>query len=98
MTEASRSLRAIRESIQNRTVSAVDLARQHLQRIRVQDQVPGEEINSFLSLSEERALAQAGAMSLLAGATPCPLWPGCRSASRMCWPCAALPPPQDLPS
>ena len=57
---------AIRSAIQNRTASATTLAQEYLQRIRANDQQPGQEINSYLSLAEERALGQAAATDELA--------------------------------
>ena len=60
------TLRQIRAAIENRTVTATALAQEHLARIRTHDQVPGEEINSFLSLADERALQQAAATDELA--------------------------------
>jgi len=39
--------------------TAIALAQLHFEKIKAEDQVPGKEINSFLSLAEERALRQA---------------------------------------
>ena len=58
----------IRDGLLNGSLSATALATEQLARIHTHDQVPGEEINSFLSLSEERALAQAGRIDALAKA------------------------------
>ncbi len=63
-----RTLSAIREAIQNGSVTATALTKDHLRRIREHDQVPGEEINSFLSLADDRALAQAARIDSLAQA------------------------------
>ncbi len=60
------TLNSIVTALQNRTISATTLAEEHLKRIRLHDQEPGQEINSFLSLADERALAQAGAVDELA--------------------------------
>jgi aspartyl-tRNA(Asn)/glutamyl-tRNA(Gln) amidotransferase subunit A len=40
--------------------TASALAQLHFDKIKAEDQVPGQEINSFLSLAEERAMKQAG--------------------------------------
>ena len=77
MNFEKRTLSTIRDGIAAGTLSATTLAREHLQRIRTHDQVPGEEINSFLSLSEDRALAQAERVDALAKAgDPLPLLAG----------------------
>ncbi len=57
-----RTIRSIRNAIQDRTTTATALAIDSFARIRIQDQVPGSEINSFLSLAEDRALEQAAAV------------------------------------
>ena len=62
------SIAAIRDSIANRRVTATALAEQQLARVRSHDQVSGAEINSFLSLAAERALAQADRIDSLAKA------------------------------
>ncbi len=62
------SIAAIRGAIANGDVTATALAEQQLARVRTHDQVPGEEINSFLSLAEERALEQAARVDALAKA------------------------------
>ncbi len=61
-----RSISGIRAALQAGSTTATALAEAHFQRIRMQDQIAGEEINSFLSLSEERGLAQASAIDELA--------------------------------
>ncbi|WP_419805693.1 Asp-tRNA(Asn)/Glu-tRNA(Gln) amidotransferase subunit GatA [Terriglobus sp.] len=67
-TETTRSVAAIRSAIANGDVTATALAQQQLARVRSHDQVPGAEINSFLSLAEERALSQAARIDDLAKA------------------------------
>ncbi len=65
-THDASSIAAIRSAIANGTVTATALAQQQIARVRTHDQVPGQEINSFLSLAEERALAQAARIDRLA--------------------------------
>ena len=67
-TQNTSSIAAIRSAIRNGTVTATALAQQQLARVRSHDQVPGAEINSFLSLSDERALAQADRIDALSKA------------------------------
>lgn len=67
-THDTRSIAAIRSAIVNGTVTATALAQQQLARVRTHDQVPGAEINSFLSLADERALAEAARIDDLARA------------------------------
>ncbi len=77
MNFEKRTLSTIRNGIAAGTLKATALVQEHVQRIRTHDQVPGEEINSFLSLSEERALAQAERVDALARAgDPLPLLAG----------------------
>ncbi len=77
MNFEKRTLSTIRDGIAAGTISATTLTQEHLQRVRTHDQVPGEEINSFLSLSEDRALAQAERVDALAKAgDPLPLLAG----------------------
>ena len=62
------SIAAIRSAIANGRVTATALATEQLARVRSHDQVSGAEINSFLSLADERALAQAAHIDDLAKA------------------------------
>ncbi len=57
-----RTISGIRAAIQAGETTATALTTESLERIRTQDQVAGQEINSFLSFAEERALAQAAAV------------------------------------
>ncbi|MGI4853682.1 MAG: amidase family protein, partial [Janthinobacterium lividum] len=66
MNQQHRTIRSLRDAIQNRSVTATDLATEYLAAIRAGDQVPGAEINSFLSLAKDRALGQAAAVDELA--------------------------------
>ncbi len=66
MNPEARTIRTIRAALQNGSITATALAEEHFARIRTHDQVPGEEINSFLSLAGERALSQASRMDELA--------------------------------
>ena len=66
MNFEARTIAGIRSAIQNGSTTATNLATEHLARIRTHDQIPGEEINSFLSLAEERALQQAARIDDLA--------------------------------
>ncbi len=68
MNYEARTISAVRNAIQSGTTTATAFTKDHLQRIREHDQVPGEEINSFLSLAEDRALAQAAHIDALARA------------------------------
>jgi len=68
MNYEARTISAVREAIANGSVTATALAKDHLRRIREHDQVPGEEINSFLSLADDRALAQAARIDSVAQA------------------------------
>ncbi len=68
MNFEDRTISAIRDGIAGGSLSATALATEQLQRIRTHDQIAGEEINSFLSLSEDRALAQAARIDTLAKA------------------------------
>lgn len=49
----------VRTALANGSTTATAIAHEFLNRIRTGDQIAGQKINSFLSLSEERALAQA---------------------------------------
>ncbi len=66
MKHAENTIGGIRAAIELGSVTATAVAEQYLARIRAGDQVPGAEINSFLSLAEDRALAQAAAVDELA--------------------------------
>ena len=66
MKQAEHTIGGIRAAIEQGTVTATALAEQYLARVRAEDQVPGAEINSFLSLADERALQQAAAIDELA--------------------------------
>ncbi len=66
MKQERLTIRSVRNAIQNRTATATALATDCFARIRTEDQILGEEINSFLSLAEERALSQAAAVDELA--------------------------------
>ncbi len=59
MNFETRTIGSIHAALQSGHTTATALATEHLARIRTHDQVPGEEINSFLALASERALAQA---------------------------------------
>jgi aspartyl-tRNA(Asn)/glutamyl-tRNA(Gln) amidotransferase subunit A len=61
-----RTIDSIRSAIANGSTTAAALATEHLSRVRSGDQIAGQEINSFLSLAEERALAQAASIDELA--------------------------------
>ncbi|GAA3756677.1 Asp-tRNA(Asn)/Glu-tRNA(Gln) amidotransferase subunit GatA [Terriglobus aquaticus] len=65
-THNTSSIAAIRSAIAEGSVTATALATEQLARVRSHDQVPGAEINSFLSLADERALAQASRIDDLA--------------------------------
>ncbi|HEY9138567.1 MAG TPA: amidase family protein, partial [Terriglobus sp.] len=54
-----KTIAEIRAAIANGDTTASAIAADYLSRIRTGDQIAGQEINSFLSLSEERALRQA---------------------------------------
>ena len=56
---ATLSLSAARNAIVEGHTSAVVLAEEHFERIGIADGLAGEDIGSFLTLSRERALAQA---------------------------------------
>ena len=62
MNFEARTIPAIHAALRDGSITATALATEHLARIRTHDQVPGEEINSFLSLADERALQQAAAI------------------------------------
>ncbi|MGI4758976.1 MAG: Asp-tRNA(Asn)/Glu-tRNA(Gln) amidotransferase subunit GatA [Janthinobacterium lividum] len=66
MIQERRTIRDLRAAIQERSTTATALATEYLERIRTHDQVPGEEINSFLSLAVDRALQQAAKIDDLA--------------------------------
>ncbi len=65
MNFEARTIPAIHAALRDRSVTATGLATEHLARIRTHDQIAGEEINSFLSLAEDRALQQAAAIDEL---------------------------------
>ncbi|HEY5055019.1 MAG TPA: Asp-tRNA(Asn)/Glu-tRNA(Gln) amidotransferase subunit GatA [Acidobacteriaceae bacterium] len=56
----------VRDSIAARTASATQLAEDHYVRIAAEDGPSGKGINSYLSLSRDRALAQAARIDALA--------------------------------
>ena len=62
MNFEARTIPAIHAALRNGSTTATALATEHLARIRTHDQIAGEEINSFLSLADERALGQAAAI------------------------------------
>ena len=66
MNFEARTIDSIRTAIANGDLKATELAAEHFQRVRTHDQIAGEEINSFLSLAEDRALAQAQRIDELA--------------------------------
>ena len=66
MNPETRTIRGLRAALQNGSTTATELTGEHLARIRTHDQVPGEEINSFLSFAENRALSQAARIDELA--------------------------------
>ncbi|SEB67170.1 Asp-tRNA(Asn)/Glu-tRNA(Gln) amidotransferase subunit GatA [Terriglobus roseus] len=66
MTTETRTIESIRAAITNGSTTATALAQEHLAKIRAEDQIAGQEINSFLSLSENRALAQAARIDAMA--------------------------------
>jgi aspartyl-tRNA(Asn)/glutamyl-tRNA(Gln) amidotransferase subunit A len=66
MTTETRTIESIRAAISNGSTTATALAQEHLAKIRAEDQIAGQEINSFLALSEERALAQAARIDAMA--------------------------------
>ncbi len=77
MNFEDRTIPALRTALTSGTTTATSLATEHIQRIRTHDQIPGEQINSFLSLSEDRALAQAARIDDLAKAgDPLPVLAG----------------------
>src|ERR1700710_597635 len=65
MNFEARTIPAIHAALRDGSTTATALATEHLARIRAHDQVAGEEINSFLSLADERALQQASAIDEL---------------------------------
>ena len=65
ITQAS-SIDNIREAIQSRKATATAIAEEHYARILASDGPGGKDIHSFLALSRERALAQAGKIDDLA--------------------------------
>ncbi|AFL87012.1 glutamyl-tRNA(Gln) and/or aspartyl-tRNA(Asn) amidotransferase, A subunit [Terriglobus roseus DSM 18391] len=66
MTTEARTIESIRAAILNGSSTATALATAHLAKIRAGDQIAGQEINSFLSLADERALAQAARIDAMA--------------------------------
>lgn len=68
MNPEAHTIDSIRAAIAGGTTTATALATQQLARIRTHDQIPGEEINSFLSLATDRALAQAARIDAIAQA------------------------------
>ena len=77
MNFEDRTISTIRDGIAGGSLSATALATEQMARIRTHDQVPGQEINSFLSLSENRALQQAARIDSLAKAgDPLPVLAG----------------------
>ncbi len=64
-TEMS-TISGIRAALESGSTTATALATEHIRRIRAEDQVAGAEINSFLSLAEDRALEQAARIDELA--------------------------------
>jgi aspartyl-tRNA(Asn)/glutamyl-tRNA(Gln) amidotransferase subunit A len=66
MTTEPRTIESIRAAITSGSTTATALAKEHLAKIRAEDQIAGQEINSFLSLSEDRALAQAARIDAMA--------------------------------
>ncbi len=65
MNFEARTIPAIHAALHEGSITATALATEHLARIRTHDQIAGEEINSFLSLADERALQQAAAVDEL---------------------------------
>ena len=63
-----RTIRSIREDIANGNTTASALAHEYIRRIRTGDRIAGQEINSVLAISEDRALAQAAKIDALAKA------------------------------
>lgn len=77
MNFEARTISTLRDHISNGSLTATALATEQIARIRTHDQVAGEEINSFLSLSEDRAMAQAARIDALAKAgDPLPVLAG----------------------
>jgi aspartyl-tRNA(Asn)/glutamyl-tRNA(Gln) amidotransferase subunit A len=66
MNSEVRTIDHIRAAIANGSTTATALATEYLAAIRAGDQIAGQEINSFLSLADERALAQAARIDEMA--------------------------------
>lgn len=60
-----KTISEVRTALTNGSTTATAIATEFLSRIKAGDQVAGQEINSYLSLSEERALQQAGRVDAL---------------------------------
>ena len=59
------TISAVHECLAGGTRTATAIATEHLARIRAEDQIAPQPINSFLSLAEDRALAQADRIDTL---------------------------------
>ena len=66
MNTIDRTIDQVRDAIAGRSATATRLAEDHYARISAEDGPDGKGINSFLSLSRERALAQAAKIDALA--------------------------------
>ena len=65
MNFEARTIPTIHAALRDGSITATTLATEQLARIRTHDQIAGEEINSFLSLADERALQQAAVVDEL---------------------------------
>ena len=66
MTTEPRTIKSIRAAITSGSTTATALATEYLAKIRAGDQIAGQQINSFLSLADERALRQAARIDAMA--------------------------------
>ncbi len=80
--EKPKTLAALRAGLVSGATKATDLAASYYDRIAAVN----PRLNIYLSLTKERALAQAAHIDVwLPRAIRCPLWPAFRWALRTCW-------------
>jgi aspartyl-tRNA(Asn)/glutamyl-tRNA(Gln) amidotransferase subunit A len=81
LVETPKTLAELRAGVVEGRVKAADLAREYYERIEKKNPL----LNVYLSLTKERALAQAERVDTRRRAIRCRRWPGCLWASRTCW-------------